>query len=97
MQTAIDLEAYFVRPDTPMADSPVGLLMRRIVEKNPGIEFVDARANAHALLQRVAGRKRYRTPRVLSPEEQAQRDACLRVFRASREGRVNPDSCDSWV
>jgi hypothetical protein len=62
---------YFERPDTPASGSPVGVLIVRIVEKYPSMEFKEARAQAKALLQQAAGRRIYRFPRVLSPEEQA--------------------------
>jgi hypothetical protein len=65
------LEGYFEQLDTPVAESPVGVLMVRIVAKNPGIDLEGARAEAYELLAQAAGRKRYQVPPVLSPEEKA--------------------------
>jgi len=45
--TAID--EYFAQPDTPAANSPVGVLMSKIIGENPGITFEDARAEATKL------------------------------------------------
>jgi hypothetical protein len=41
------LEEYFEQPDTPAAESPVGVLMVRIIAKNPGIDLEGARAEAY--------------------------------------------------
>jgi hypothetical protein len=62
------IEAYFDRPDTPAANSPVGVLMVKIVAKYP-IIFEDARQKAHELLDRAAKAKNYRTPQVYSEVE----------------------------
>ena len=76
------LEQYFARPDTPMAGSPVGVLMVRILAKNPGMEYENARSKAHSLLALAAKSKRYRTPRVYSPEEEIASKARLaKAFR----------------
>lgn len=73
---------WFAMPDTPAVGSPVGKLMRTIVEKNPGISFEDARAEANALLEQAAGRKVYRTPPVLSPaEKEIARERLKAVFK----------------
>ncbi len=64
------LEEYFERSDTPQTDSPIGRLMVKIVEKNPGMDFDVARVEASKLLQRAASKKNYVVPAVLSPEEQ---------------------------
>ena len=64
-----NLSEWFAMPDTPAVGSPVGKLMRTILEKNPGISFEDARTEAKALLWQAAGRKVYRVPPVLSPAE----------------------------
>jgi hypothetical protein len=69
------LNDYFARPDTPASGSPVGELMIRVLAKNPGMTFGEARTAANALKQKAAGKWNYRIPRVLSPEEQrAQRE-----------------------
>jgi len=80
------LPGYFALPDTPAAGSPVGTLMVRILEKDPGIGFEEARAQANALLDRAAGKKVYRMPRILSvEEEQAQNDRLRQRFRPVKE------------
>jgi hypothetical protein len=60
---------YFQSRETPQAESPVGRLMVRILEKNPGMEFETARIEAHKMLQQAAGRRKYVISPVLSPEE----------------------------
>jgi hypothetical protein len=80
------LQGYFALPDTPAAGSPVGTLMVRILEKDPGIGFDAARTQANALLDRAAGKKVYRMPRVLSvEEEQAQNERLRQRFRPVKE------------
>ncbi len=80
------LEEYFALPDTPASGSPVGTLMVRIVEKNPGMGFEAAREQANGLLLRAAGKKVYRMPVVLSvEEEQAQRERLRQRFGAGQE------------
>jgi hypothetical protein len=76
------IDEYFERPDTPAANSPVGVLMVKIIGKNPGITFEGARAEANRLLDKAARAKVYRFPQVLSPEEQAETKARLQeVFK----------------
>jgi hypothetical protein len=80
-----DLSAWFAMPDTPAVGSPVGRLIQAIVEKNPGIGFEDARAEAHVLLGQAAGRTNYKMPPVLSPaEKEAARDRLKAAFRAQK-------------
>ncbi len=80
------LQGYFALPDTPAAGSPVGTLMARILEKDHAIGFDAARAQANALLDRAAGKKVYRMPRILSVEqEQAQNDRLRQRFRPAQE------------
>ena len=67
------LDDYFKRSGTPAEHSPVGELMQRIVAKNPGTSFEEARTQAKAMLDKAAGRWEYRMPRVYSPEEQEKR------------------------
>ncbi len=69
------LAEYFARPDTPMKESAVGVLMVRVVEKNPGISFEAARAEANNLLRQAAGRCHYRVFSVLSPSEKAEAES----------------------
>ena len=78
------LEQYFERPDTPMPNSPCGRLMVRVLGKNPGMDFETARAEAHNLRQQAAGRRHYGVPQVLSPEEQAERDAKASAYWKAR-------------
>ena len=65
------LSQYFERHDTPMADSPVGRTMAKILAKYPEMTFEEARAEAHVLLADAAKRRRYVAPEVLSVEEKA--------------------------
>jgi hypothetical protein len=79
------LQEYFALPDAPAAGSPVGTLMLRIVEKNPGMGFEAAREQANALLWRAAGKRVYRMPVVLSVgEERAQRERLRQRFRVGQ-------------
>ena len=73
-----ELQEYLGRPDTPAAESPVGALIVKIAEKNPGIGFEEARAEAHTLLDKAAGKWKYRVPTVYSPEEREKRCESLR-------------------
>ena len=78
------LDQYFQRTDTPSANSPVGNLMARILAKFPESSFADARTKAHELLGQAAGRRKYQTPAVLSPEEQERRRAVFDDFKRAR-------------
>jgi hypothetical protein len=73
------IQEYFDRPETPAADSPVGTLVVRIMDKNPGMDFGEARRQANALLDKAAGSRVYRGPRALSPEERAEQKVRLRA------------------
>ena len=44
--TPATFQGYFEQPDTPAAGSPMGVLMLRILAKNPGIDFEEARVQA---------------------------------------------------
>jgi len=80
------LTEYFALPDTPAAGSPVGTLMARILEKDHTVGFEAARAQANVLLDRAAGKKVYRMPRILSVEqEQAQNERLRQRFRPVKE------------
>jgi hypothetical protein len=82
--------AYLEREDTPAPTSPVGALMLRILAKNPRIDLEGARAEAHELLNRVAGKRVYRVPPVLTEEELAAR----RMARRARfVRRKHPRDC----
>jgi hypothetical protein len=82
----VTIEEYFEQPDTPAAGSPVGILVVKIIAKNPGIDFEGARTEACNLLGQAAGRKRYQVPAVLSPQEKAENIAGMRErFRQSRQ------------
>jgi hypothetical protein len=73
-----ELEQYFDRTDTPAQGSPVGALVVKVIEKNPGISFEEARTQANALLDKAAGKWRYRLPTVYSPEQMENRRESLR-------------------
>jgi hypothetical protein len=66
------LEEYFSQADAPGTESPVGTLIVRIIEKNPGISFEATRAEANNLLRQAAGRCHYRVSSVLSPSEKVE-------------------------
>jgi len=72
------LSDYFAKADTPAANSTVGTLMIKILEKYPGMSFEDARAKAHVLLWESAGKKRFNLPRVLSQTELAEQKERLK-------------------
>jgi len=74
-----DVAEYFAMPDTPAADSPVGKLMFKVLEKFPGFTYEQARAKAGELLAESAGKRIYRTPAVLSDEEQETRRKAVRA------------------
>ena len=64
---------------TPAANSPVGTLMVKVLEKYPGMSFEDARAKANALIQESAGRRTFVMPKVLSESEQAEQKERLKT------------------
>jgi hypothetical protein len=73
------LSKYFEQPDTPMADSPVGRTMAKILVKYPEWTFDAARAEAQTLLSDAAKRWRYVAPAVLSVEEKAAQAAATKA------------------
>jgi hypothetical protein len=78
---AMVLEDYFAQTDTPAKHSPVGELMIRVLAKFPGISLEDARAKAGELLNCAARGRAFRTPRVLSEQEQGeQRERLKKAF-----------------
>ena len=66
------LKSYFEQSHTPEADSPVGRLMTRILQVRPNTPFEEAREHAHTLLDKAAGRFKYRPPTVLTPEQESE-------------------------
>jgi hypothetical protein len=72
------LEEYFALRRTPSSGSPVGVLMVRILEKNPGMGFDVARYQANVLLNKAAMKWRYRVPVAYSPDEMEKRRELLR-------------------
>jgi hypothetical protein len=73
------LNDYFALPETPAANSPAGALLFKVLAKNPDMRFEEARTVANALLDKAAGSRVYRLPRVLSPEEQAEQKERMRA------------------
>lgn len=55
--------------ERPGKKAPVAQLIDKIIEKNPGMEFEDARQEANRLLCIAAGKRNYKMPTVYSPEE----------------------------
>lgn len=67
-------------------NSPVGVLIRQIIEKRPGTGYEEARIQANALLDRAAGKKIYRMPVILTVEEERARNERLRLrFRTVKK------------
>jgi len=60
--------------------------MLRILAKYPDMAFEEARVMANRLLRQAAGHRRYRTPAVLSPDEQRKR---LERFKARFKSPVS--------
>ena len=73
------LSQYFEQRDTPMADSPVGRTMAKILAKYPEMTFDAARADAGVLLAEAAKRRRYVAPAALSVEEKAAQAAATKA------------------
>jgi hypothetical protein len=73
------LSQYFERYDSPMADSPVGRTMAKVLAKYPEWTFDAVRAEAHVLLADAAKRRRYVAPQVLSVEEKAAQAAATKA------------------
>jgi hypothetical protein len=71
------IDTYFNQTDTPAKNSPVGVLLVKVLAKNPHMGFEEAREEALRLLDKVACRRVYATPRVYSPEEKAAQRASL--------------------
>jgi len=67
----LTLQDWFKQPDTPSANSPVGQMIVKVLEKYPDMSFEEARAEANKLLDQAAGRKNYRIPKVYTPDEKA--------------------------
>lgn len=80
------LSQYFAQPGTrsanfPSANSPVGLLMVKILEKYPNTTFEAARTQANAMLDKAAGRFNYKMPRVYSADEMEKRREAFSKFK----------------
>lgn len=71
---------------TPSPNSPVGKLIPVIMEKNPDFNYESARAEANNLLERAAGRKNYKFPKVLSLQEQEEARQRLKAAFHGRSG-----------
>ena len=85
----MDIKAYFAQEHTPGENSPVGLLVVKVLAKNPGVTFEQARQEANTLLDKAAAGRVYRTPRVFSTQEKAAHQTRLRaVFGQSRTAQV---------
>jgi hypothetical protein len=80
------LSQYFAKPDTPAANSPVGVVMVKVLEKYPRLSFEEARAKANALIQESACRKRFSMPKVLSEAELTEQTERLKTAWKPRIG-----------
>jgi len=79
------LEAYFAQADTPGANSPIGKLMVKVLEKFPTLTFEQTRTKANELQTEAAGKRKYVAPAVLTDEEQATRRKALKArFQRSK-------------
>ena len=81
MQT---LSQYFGREDTPMAESPIGKVMVKVLEKYPGLNYEGARSKAQEMLTEASGKRRFVLPVVLSESELAAKKAAGQAYWASR-------------
>jgi hypothetical protein len=75
---SMDIHDYFALPHTPAEHSPVGELMVKVLDKNPGIGFEEARAETNRLIQRAAGRKVFSISKILTPERRAKEQMRLK-------------------
>jgi hypothetical protein len=79
------LEAYFAQTDTPAANSPVGKLMVKVLEKFPTFTFEQARTKANELQAEAARKRKYVAPAVLTEDEQVARRKVLKArFQRSK-------------
>jgi hypothetical protein len=79
-------------PDRPADKSPVGLLVARLKAKNPEMDDEEARTEAHRLLDKAAGKRNYRLPRVSSPGRDAPMGAETTVGRLPQMARAGISS-----
>lgn len=86
-QKPITLKQYFELTDTPTSGSPTGRIMAKVLAKNPGLTFDQARREARRLLDKAAGARVYRMPSPLSPEEQAAQKVRFAAFKRARGSR----------
>jgi electron transfer flavoprotein alpha/beta subunit len=86
----VDIRAYFAHSDSPSASSPVGNLMVKVLAKYPDLSFDAARAEAHRLLAKAAGKFHLSTPQVLSVEQRNAAKARFQSLTASRNALDTP-------
>lgn len=76
--------------ELPEVNSPLGMLMQRILEESPELSFEQAREAARNQLHKCAGRKYYR---VTTPKQDARSIASLkRAANATRETAISARS-----
>jgi hypothetical protein len=90
------LQEYFEQSGTPAANSPVGVIMVKVLEKYSTLSFDQARTKANLLIQESAGRRRFVLPRVLSESELAEQKERLKTAWHKPTG-VNPDVSSTTV
>lgn len=83
---AMSIHEYFEQSDTPAENSPMGVVMVRLLAKDPGMNLEQAHAKANELLKQAAGKRFYRVPPVLTEEEQEARRRALRAHFRSEDG-----------
>jgi hypothetical protein len=86
----VDISTYFTQSDSPSAGSPVGNLMVKVLAKYPDVRFDAARAEAHRLLVKAAGRFHLATPQVLSVEQRNAAKARFQSLTSSRNALDTP-------
>jgi hypothetical protein len=83
------LDQYFEMQDTPSKQSPLGLLMQRILEETPDMGFEDARKLAQTQLVKASGRRAYK---VTTPaQDKESRERFSRRFNPTLEMAIAAD------
>ena len=75
MSMEAELERWSRRNDTPMENSPVGLMMSRILKESPEMPFEETRKAAQVQLNKASGKRIYRPQ---TPKQEQTRNASTR-------------------
>lgn len=68
----MNLGEYFQMQNTPSKESPVGLLMQRVLEESPDLSFEEARNLAQTQLVKASGKRIYRVSTPGQDKERAE-------------------------